>query len=81
MGIPSSSATDPHVVGRDHAGVVRAVGEDDQHFAARDLGGIPKRQQHGVVEGGVVAGHGLAKPQDGRGAVLRQRGGPARGCG
>ena len=62
-----------HVVGRHHAGVVGTVGEHDDHFAAGNFRGIAQGQQQAVVERGIVAGHGLAKPEDGVVAIARER--------
>src|SRR4029077_1075658 len=64
-----------HVVGRDHAGVVGTVGEDDDDLASGDLGGIAQGQQERVIEGGVVAGNALAESGDGVGVIAGQRGG------
>src|ERR1035437_9368650 len=51
-----------NVVRRHHAGVVGTVGEDDDHLAAGDLGGIAQRKQERVIERGIVARDALHRP-------------------
>ncbi len=65
-----------YVFGRDEAGVVGAVGEDDDGFAAGEAGGVFYGEQKAVVEGGVVAGDGVANAAQDLGTV-RGEGGDA----
>ena len=51
------------------AGVVGAVGEDDDGFASCEAGGILYGEEEAVVEGGVVAGDGVAHAAEDLGAV------------
>ena len=62
-----------NVVGRHHTGVVGTVREHDDHFAARDFGGVAQGEQQPVVERGIVAGDGLAQTEDGFVAVVGQQ--------
>ena len=47
-------------IGRDHAGVVWAVGENHHDFSAGQVAGIFERQEQSIVERGIVSGHGIA---------------------
>ena len=70
------------VFGRDEAGVVGAVGEDDDGLSSGEGSGIFYGQQEAVVERGIIAGDGAAHAAQDLGAIGGE-GGHAwrdRGC-
>ena len=49
-----------NVLGRDHAGIIGAVGKDDHHFPSGEQGGVFQSYQQGIVESNIISGNRIA---------------------